>query len=236
MSEQPNAIVLPQQVEQPAQTVPTPAPVEVATPKPEAVAQGQGAGQEPVALTRPEILKMIEERATELAQVEAQKAIKQAQSLTDKLDARLRKEIADRTKAFETVTGQPLTEAQKYALEKQTREQVIAEQQPEAPVQEEHPLMADVRRIADMYGGTVITKDDPELASVKRDGTVGEWYTSYERAVKAKRDRLSNHTPSIEESTGDPKVRIVTTPQSGKNTLPDNLASTDYFKMAYKPK
>lgn len=235
MSEQ--TIVTPQQVEQPAVTVPTTNQAEVATPKIEKVEQGQGAGQEQAALTEQKVLDLIEKRANEIAEKKAQEAIKQAQSLTDKLDARFRKEVADRFKAFEAVTGQPLTEAQKYTLEKQTREQIIAEQQPEQPaqpVQQEHPLMADVRRIADNYGGTVITDHDPEFASVKTDGTLGEWYTTYERAVKAKRDRTTKQTPSTEVTNENPQARIATTPKSGTSGLADNLSSMDYFKQAYK--
>ena len=166
-------------------------------------------------------------------------AIKQAQSLTDKLDARLRKEVADRLKTFESVAGQPLTEAQKYLIEKQTREQIVQEQQPEAPqqqqpVQQQNPLMADVTRIAQKYNGTIVEMSDPEAASVKVNGSLGEWVESYERAVKAKADRIApKQTPSVVDN-GNPQGRIASTPVKGTAGIADGLSPIDYFKQAYK--
>ena len=239
MAEPTNATVQPQQVEQPVQNVPTPTPAEVATPKPEVVAQGQGVGQEPKALTEQQILELIDKRANEIAGKKSLEAIKQAQSLTDKLDARLRKEVADRLKTFESVAGQPLTEAQKYLIEKQTREQIVQEQQPEAPqqqqpVQQQNPLMADVTRIAQKYNGTIVEMSDPEAASVKVNGSLGEWVESYERAVKAKADRIApKQTPSVVDN-GNPQGRIASTPVKGTAGIADGLSPIDYFKQAYK--
>ena len=237
MPEPINATVPSQQVEQPAQ-VPTPTPVEVATPEPVVVAQGQETGQEPKALTEQQVLDLIEKRATEIAQKQSLEAIRQAQSLTDKLDARLNKEFENRLKAIESATGIQLTEAQKYALQRQTAEQLKAEEAPqETPVQQPHPLMADVKRIADKYDGTIITSQDPEYGTVNVDGTWGEWQETYERAVKAKVSRLApKQTPSVEESNANPEGRIAKTPVSKTGGLPDNLPAIDYFKQALSKK
>ena len=233
MSEQPNAMVQPQQVEQPV-AVPTTTPAVVATPTPEVVEQGLEARPEPIALTEQKVLELIEKRATEIASQKSLEAVKQAQSLTDKLGARLNKEVEDRLKAYEVAAGAPLTYEQRLRLEQATREQLKVEtQEAPAPVQNENPLMADVKRIAEKYDGTIITNADPEFVTVKVDGTLGEWYTTYERAVKAKASRESKQTPSVEENAGDPKARIATTPQKGTAGLPD-MSATDLFKQAYK--
>ncbi len=238
MPEPTNAEVQNQQVEQPVLTVPTPTPAEVATPAPVVEAQGQGTGQEPKALTEQQILDLIEKRATEIAQKQSLEAIKQAQSLTDKLGARISKEFEDRQKAFEAVSGQPLTDSQKFLLEKQTREQIIKEQQPQpqAPVQDasSHPLYPIVQKLSVKYGVPPIDSSDPEFITVNAKGDWDEWRDTFERGMKSKADRLApKKTPST-EAEGDPKARIATTPNKGTAGIPDNLSATDYFKLAYK--
>jgi len=234
MPEPINAEVQNQPVEQPVQNVPTPTTAEVATPKPEVVEQGQGTGQEPKALTEQQILDLIEKRATEIAEKKSLEAVKQAQSLTDKLGARVSKEVEDRLKVIEKATGQSLSESQKFIIEKETREQIAKEVQPETPPQQQNPLMVDVQRIAQKYNGTIVEMNDPEAATVNTKGSLGEWYETYERAVKAKADRLTpKKTPSTEVE-GDPKARIATTPNKGTAGIPDNLSPIDYFKLAYK--
>jgi len=235
MPELENATVQPQQVEQPV-PVPTPTPAEVATPAPKVEEQGLEPGQQQVALTEQKVLELIEKRATEIASQKSLEAIKQAQSLTDKLGARLNKEVEDRLKAYEVAAGTPLTYEQKLRLEQATREQIKAEQQIEAPpVQQQNPLMADVRRIADKYNGTIITNADPEFVTVKTDGTFGEWHETYERAVKAKSSRLApKQTPSVEQPA-NPQARIPTTPVKGSAGLPD-LDASKLFGMAYNKK
>lgn len=241
MEETTSANVPLQQVEQPAQNVLNQTPAEVATPTPEVKVEGQATGQEPKALTEQQVLDLIEARANVIAEKKALEAVKQAQSMTDKLDARLRKEVDDRLKTFESVAGQPLTEAQKYAIEKQTREQLLKEQQPQpqeqpAPVQSRNPLMADVERIAQKYNGIVVDMSDPEAATVNIKGTFGEWHETYERAVKAKASRIAPKQTPSEVDRSNPQARIVGTPQKGTAGLADGLQPMDYFKQAYNKK
>lgn len=238
MPELNNATVQPQQVEQPVTPVPTPTPVEVATPEPVVVAQGQETGQQPIALTEQRVLELATKIAEEIAEKKANDAVRQAQSMNDKLGARVSKEFEDRLKAFEAVSGQPLTEAQKVTLEKQTREQIIKESQPQpqAPVQDatSHPLYPIVQKLSVKYGVPPIDSSDPEFVTVNAKGDWDEWRDTFERGMKAKASRLAPKQAPSTEAEGDPKARIATTPNKGTAGIPDNLSATDYFKLAYK--
>jgi hypothetical protein len=240
MPELNNATVQPQQVEQPVVAVPTPTPAEVATTEAKVVAQGLETGQQPTALTEQRVLEMIEKRANEIAEKKSLEAVRLAQSMNDKLDARLRKEVEDRLKTVEAVVGQPLTEAQKLILEKQTRAQIIAEQQPQEqpPVQDfkQHPLYPIVEKLSVKYGVTPVNETDPEFITVNVKGDWDDWRETFDRAMKAKASRLApKQTPSVEQPTGNPQARIPTTPVKGSAGLPD-VDANKLFSMAYNKK
>jgi len=178
-------------------------------------------------------LELATQIAQKISEEQAVKVVKQAQSLTDKLDARFRNEYAARISAVESAIGTPLTDAQKWKLEKETRAQIVNEAQQEEPQelpqQSQNPIQLEVQKIGQKYGNTVVTMSDPEASLVKTNGSLFEWSQTYEQAVKAKRERLTpDQTPS--DSSGNAQARIAQTPKSASGGLPD-VSAIELFKM-----
>lgn len=203
----------------------------------------QGAGQNVSPLTEQQILeiannpqfqKVIDQRAEQIAERKSREEVSKFQSLTDKAEARIRKEIDLRIQAFEAVSGGSISPEQRAKVAETTRQQIAEQVEQEQPQQQAHPLVQDIKRIAQKHGGVEVLASDPEANLVNGNGTMGEYLESYETAVKAKKDRLTaKPTPKKEEDNGDPNARIVTSPKKGASGLPD-LSADDLFAMGYK--
>jgi hypothetical protein len=139
--------------------------------------------------------------------------------------------------------GTDLSPEQKAKVEQVTRQQVVEEMAgeingdaPQQQPEQQNPLAADVQRLVTKYGNVAVFQGDPEAALVKTNGTPGEYLETFEKAIKAKIDRVSGKkTPEPKDEEKNPQGSMTASANKGTGTLPD-LGYDDLFAMAYKKK
>jgi hypothetical protein len=194
----------------------TPSPVPAA--EPAQVNQVEGSTEnQPQFVTR--------EEALQLAQQAAAEVLKQAQSLTDKSQARVMKEIDRLSKAG--ITATPEQVKQMVAAEEQSQQQEVPGNQAVQPEPQGLPADPVVRKAIQIMqdeGGGQITKDEPEFNMIDQKTDDPEVFlASVHAAAKAKAERT--------KSIGNP-ARMPVTASGGGTHVPNyqNMSGVDILE------
>jgi hypothetical protein len=187
-------------------------------------------GEKP--LTRKEVAEMIDSLAS--------KQFRALQSMQASHDAETQKEIKSQLetlrKAGVEVTPQQAEIIQNSIKERMTQDDNVEPQNaPQATPQQaqaetqQNPVVSAAMKIMDKYG-VKLEQGDPELAMVNNQTQdPGEFLASVVDAVLAKRDRTGQ-----ENAPKNGKVPAIAGVGMASGALPNDLPSTDYFKMGYK--
>jgi len=215
MEEQVNQEVVAQPSGQTEQVSPEAIVKEVARPEAqiaEVAEQAATTPSEPV-LTERKVLELVQKAAKEAAA----ETLREVQSRTDKAEARIRKEVQEQLDRLKGI-GVELTPEQTRQLDAQTRQKFAQDAQPTRQ-QSSNPIDVMRDEIEAEYG-LELSNDDLEAKLVVTNESPTKFLRTYEKALQAKKDRLSNKpeaksaSPSAEPKS-DPKARMVTSPSKG---------------------
>ena len=176
-----------------------------------------------------QILEKARKIAEEIARNEAERAIRTSQSLTDKMEARIRRE----TQTVLDYLNKLGVQANPRDVEMIARDTVIEEarRQPEnSPAYQQ--LYESVNRTAQEmvkeYGVT-IEESDPEVQLVNFDDPF-KFITTLDKALRAKADRTQQQQMATKSA---PKATRAPVSSKGESGLPDNMSVDDLLNLAY---
>ena len=230
MEEQVNQEVVAQPSGQAEEVSPEAQVVEAAQPEPqvaEVKEQPQQTTPEPV-LTEQKVLELVKNAAKEAAQ----ETLREVQSRTDKAEARIRKEVQEQIDRLKGI-GVELTQEQADQLAVQTRQKFAQGAQPTS--QPSDPIDAMRNEIEAEYGIELLS-NDPEAKLVVTNESPTKFLRTYEKALQAKKDRLTQKQEAKStspEQKSDPKARMVTSPSKGAvGVISSDI--DELLNMAYK--
>jgi len=193
-------------------------------------------GAEP--LTEQKVLEIAQKAADEASE----RTIRKFQSLTDKAEQRVKKEVEQVVTDLKAA-GIEVSQQQKAELENKTRQRVQSDSnqvgQVAQPAPQGEPVDPTVERVQsrahkleEKYGVT-IAQNDPEVKLVTWDNPDPfQFLDQYEVALKAKVDRTkANSSASNKPSDGNAAGRVTATSNT-KSGIPD-LSPEELLKQVY---
>ena len=212
-------------------------PAETAETKP-------GTDEQVSPLTEQDALKLIQESAKEVAK-QVTREIRRFQSMTDKVEARLKAET-NRMEGILQKAGIELTPEQKRTIEGEARETLRTqieqgetsqngEQQPDGGAVSQAVIQKvnEKLQLQEIEYGVILDRDDPEYGLVNwQDPNPTRFLKQHEAMLKTKANRLQSANPQV----GDKSNIIVTQNKGGTKPNLADKSPDELLEMAYPRK